>query len=91
MDRYLKTVISLIAIFLGILVFERVLVPEKVQAQAVPVAAGNFEHIQFAASSQLVYLFNSNTGEVWIYDLEKKKLQMGARITKPGGPIAVTP
>lgn len=69
-DRYLKIVLTLIAIFLGFIAFKPLLTTQK----TIAASDADFSHLQF--SSNFREFFDTKTGELWNYqDLGRPSLK----------------
>jgi hypothetical protein len=63
MDRYTKTVFTLICLFLGILAIRPLVLPTPGFADY----GDKFERYQFSVNMQGAYFFDTKTGEIWNY------------------------
>jgi len=61
-DLYIKTLLTLIVLFLAMIALKPVFQPPAAMA------AGNFGSIQFSYSSGEPAFFNTQTGDVWLHD-----------------------
>jgi hypothetical protein len=60
-DLYTKTILTIIAVLLAVIVMKPILQPQTA------LAAGSFAGIQFSYSGGNHAFFNVNTGDVWEY------------------------
>jgi hypothetical protein len=79
-DTYTKAVLTVIAVFLGMLVFKQYVRPDVVaQAQ------GGFAGVQVSPQQGQAYVFDSRTGDIVWYD--GPKVLVHRRLAKVGQPL----
>jgi hypothetical protein len=81
-DRYIKIVLTVIAIALTTIACSSLVHPSGVAAE------GPFAGVQASAGMGGILLFDTKTGQMWIY--ENKRAEYAGRITKLGEPPDMT-
>jgi hypothetical protein len=66
-DLYTKTILTVIALLLGVVAFKPMLQPQVAMAQG-SMAQGDYGHMQFSYSGGEASFFDSHSGDVWIHD-----------------------
>jgi hypothetical protein len=61
-DLYTKTILTLIALLLGVVALKPIIQPQPVSAQA------SLAGVQFSGSVGGFWLFDTKTGDVWAYE-----------------------
>src|ERR1035441_9094287 len=69
-DLYTKTILTLIALLLAAIAFKPIVQPQPVAAQ------GAFTGAQFSASATNLWAVDTKTGDVWVYDIQSKEVQI---------------
>jgi hypothetical protein len=82
-DRYIKTVLTVIAIMLALIAARPLISPDTISAQT------SFAGVQFATQGATFTFFDSRTGEVWRYNTENGAPMNRWQITKLGAPLSV--
>jgi hypothetical protein len=80
-DRYTKTILTIIALLLAVVVSQSLLRPAAVSAQGV--LAG----VQFISRSAGFLAIDTKGGDVWLYDIDTKRTEHLGKITQLGKPI----
>jgi hypothetical protein len=65
-DRYTKTMLTLIALLLAVIALKPLFQPQVAMAQAD--AQGKYDHVQFSYSGGETAFFDTQTGDVWTHD-----------------------
>lgn len=78
-DLYTKTILTIIAVLLAISELRSIVQP--VQA----IAQDSFNGLQFSGSQGWFYMFDSKTGDAWLYDM-RGKVRSHLKFTQPGEP-----
>ncbi len=65
-DRYTKTILTLIALLLAVIAFKPLIQPQVAMAQAD--APGKYDHVQFSYSGGEAAFFDTHSGDVWTHD-----------------------
>lgn len=82
MNAYTKAVLTVIAVFLGVIALRPFLVPEvTAQAQGVSVL--------FSADVPSVSFYEPSSGNVWQYNANDGQLMRNFKLSKLGQPLAV--
>jgi len=66
-DLYTKTILTLIALFLGVVAVRPILQPQVAMAGGNTAQEGSFGGIQFSYSAGEPAFFDPRSGEVWIH------------------------
>jgi disulfide bond formation protein DsbB len=89
-DTYIKAVLTVIAFLLLLIACNQYINPEsKARAE------GPFAGLQFSVTPTTIHLFDTRTGEIWVYndewnnDPSNGHLRRKYRLTKPGQPLVV--
>ena len=88
-DTYIKTVLTVIAFLLLLIACNQYINPEsKARAE------GPFGGLQFSVGAGEIYLFDTRTGEIWVYSRHPNLGPLGHvdskfKLTKPGQPLVV--
>lgn len=87
-DRYTKVMLTIIAVFLGMIGLGRLELLPTVQAFP---AANAFDKVEFSGVGNTFQLFDKTTGEVWAYSNinGRTEVKLLGQIDKPGGPLKV--
>jgi hypothetical protein len=83
---FIKVMLLLIALFLGILALRLFLQPEPAFANP----DGKFGNVQFSAvywNVKYFYFFDSKTGDIWQYDESGKECERIGRLVELGKPM----
>ncbi len=82
-DLYLKVVLTVIALALALNLLKPVLDPTDVEARG----DGKFEGVQMGIAMGAVSFFDTNTGEIWVYNRGFKNSAVKVSISQLGEPI----
>jgi hypothetical protein len=66
-DRYTKTILTVIALLLAVIALKPMLQPQVAMAQG-EMRPGKYDHIQFAYSGGEAAFFDTHSGDVWMHD-----------------------
>jgi len=77
-DLYTKTILTLIALLLAVAGLGPLVRPQPVAAQS------PFAGTQFSASATNLWAVDTKTGDVWVYDIQSKQVQIHAKLTQLG-------
>jgi predicted outer membrane protein len=83
-DLYTKAVLTVIALLLVAIASDQYIHPT-----ATALAQGAFAGVQFSGNGSTFTLFDSRTGDVWVYTAIQEKGAMGrihGKVSAPGGP-----
>ena len=80
-DRYTKTILTIIALLLAVVVLQSLLRPTAVSAQ--PALGG----VQFTYRPEGFLAIDTKGGDVWLYDIQTKRTERLGKITQLGKPI----
>jgi hypothetical protein len=81
-DRYTKTLLTLIVLLLAVIAFKPLVQPSPALAQ------GNLNGVQFSGiPGGGFFLFDSRTGDVWSYDINSGQLHGHSKIAQLGKPL----
>jgi len=79
-DLYTKTILTLIALLLAVIVLKPIIQPTPALAQA------NVGLVQFSASQGELYFFDQKNGDIWQYR-ESGQLEGHSKLAKLGMPL----
>jgi hypothetical protein len=80
-DLYTKTILTITAVLLAVVVSQSLLRPNAVSAQSA--LAG----VQFTSRPAGFLAIDTKAGEVWLYDIESKRTERLGKLTQLGKPI----
>jgi hypothetical protein len=80
-DLYTKTVLTVIALLLAIVVLKPIMQPTPAMAQ------GSLGGMQLAGSEGWFYLFDAKSGDAWLYD-GRGRVRSHLKFTQAGQPAS---
>jgi hypothetical protein len=77
-DLYTKTILTLIALLLGVVALKPIFRPDTVAAQS------DLSGVQFSGSGGELWAVDTRSGHVWVYDVKSGQVLVKRNIVKIG-------
>jgi hypothetical protein len=91
LDRFSKTLLCILVLMLGLLVFRPFFSPEAAQTQA-----RNYDYVRYlggfnTSTGQVMILLDSRNGNIWSYGLSERRVSYVGQLTQLGQPLVQAP